>query len=304
MPKYRLLRDRLQQELPAVTLCPALAASIGELALVHTPAYIDAIANGTLPAAAQREIGFPWSPAMAERARRSAGASIAAARVALGHGRVAGQGVAGNLAGGTHHAYRDKGSGFCVFNDLAVAARLMQAEALRGSAGRSAGRKPLRVAIIDLDVHQGNGSARIFAGDPSVFTLSLHAAKNFPFRKEASDLDVALPDGCSDAAYLQALEHALDELERRFEPGLVLYLAGADPFERDRLGRLGLSFDGLEARDRRVFDWAWQRRIPLGFAMGGGYGVDIAETVQVQVNTYRVALQYWKRWAPTVAHCA
>jgi acetoin utilization deacetylase AcuC-like enzyme len=296
MPKYKLLRDRLQQELLAVTLCPALPASSGELALVHTPAYIDAIANGTLPAAAQREIGFPWSPAMAERARRSAGASIAAARVALGHGTVVGQGVAGNLAGGTHHAYRDKGSGFCVFNDLAVAARLMQAEALRGSAGQLAGRRPLQVAIIDLDVHQGNGSARIFAGDPSVFTLSLHAAKNFPFRKEASDLDVALPDGCSDAAYLQALEHALDELERRFNPGLVLYLAGADPFERDRLGRLGLSFDGLEARDRRVFDWAWQRRIPLAFAMGGGYGVDIAETVQVQVNTYRVAVQYWRCW--------
>ena len=306
MSKYRLLRDRLQQELPVVTLHTAPAASNGELALVHTPAYIDAIASGTLPAAAQREIGFPWSPAMAERARRSAGATIAAARVALGHGAVAGQGVAGNLAGGTHHAYQDKGAGFCVFNDMAVAARLMQAESLRASAGRAVRHKPLGVAIIDLDVHQGNGSASIFAGDRSVFTLSLHAARNFPFRKEASDLDVALPDGCSDAAYLQALEHALDELERRFEPGLVLYLAGADPFERDRLGRLRLSFDGLEARDRRVFDWAWQRRIPLAFAMGGGYGVDIAETVQVQVNSYRVAVEYWQKWldiAPPVAHC-
>ena len=305
MPKYRLLRDRLQHELLAVTLCPAPAASSGELALVHTPEYIEAIATGTLPAAAQREIGFPWSPAMAERARRSAGATIAAARVALGHGTLPGQGVAGNLAGGTHHAYKNKGGGFCVFNDMAVAARLMQAEALRSRAGAQGWRKPLQVAIVDLDVHQGNGSASIFANDPSVFTLSLHAAKNFPFRKEASDLDVELPDRCSDAAYLQALEHALDELERRFEPGLVLYLAGADPFERDRLGRLALSFDGLEARDRRVFDWAWQRRIPLAFAMGGGYGVDIAETVQVQVNTYRLAIEYWRRWnrAPTVAHC-
>ena len=129
-----------------------------------------------------------------------------------------------------------------------------------------------------------------------MFTLSLHGEKNFPFRKEASDLDVELPDGCLDAPYLQALEHALDELARRFEPGLVLFLAGADPFEGDRLGRLSLSFDGLEARDRRVFDWAWQRRIPLAFSMAGGYGVDIDETVQVQMNTYRVALEYWRKW--------
>jgi acetoin utilization deacetylase AcuC-like enzyme len=197
------------------------------------------------------------------------------------------------MAGGTHHAYADKGGGFCVFNDAAVAARLMQAE--WGRAHRNH-RQPLRVAVIDLDVHQGNGTASIFAQDASVFTLSLHGEKNFPFRKEASDLDVQLPDGCLDAPYLQALEHALDELARRFEPGLVLYLAGADPFVGDRLGRLALSFDGLEARDRRVFDWAWQRRIPLAFSMAGGYGVKIDETVQVQVNTYRVALDYWRRW--------
>ena len=231
---------------------------------------------------------------MAQRARCSAGATVAAARTALG--LAAGtrpEGIAANLAGGTHHAYAHKGSGFCVFNDSAVAARLMQAEWARQHRQTA---QPLRVAVIDLDVHQGNGTASIFAGDASVFTLSLHGEKNFPFRKEASDLDVELPDGCLDAPYLQALEHALDELDRRFNPGLVLFLAGADPFEGDRLGRLALSFDGLEARDRRVFDWAWQRRIPLAFSMAGGYGVNIDDTVQVQMNTYRVAIEYWNKW--------
>ncbi len=295
MAKYSLLRDRVVAELPQVRMAQAPAASDGELALVHTPAYIDAITQGTLPAPAQREIGFPWSPGMAERARRSAGATVAAARVSLGLDTGKPEGVAGNMAGGTHHSYAHKGGGFCVFNDAAVAARLMQAEWGRHF---KQSRKPLQVAVIDLDVHQGNGTASIFAGDASVFTLSMHGAKNFPFRKEASDLDVELPDGCTDTPYLEALEHALQELERRFEPGLVLFLAGADPFEGDRLGRLKLSYDGLEARDRRVFDWAWQRRIPLAFSMAGGYGVKIDETVQVQMNTYRVALEYWRRWNP------
>ena len=296
MRKYSLLRERVAGELPAVQLAQAPAASEGELALVHRPSYIEAIMQGTLPALEQREIGFPWSPGMAERACRSAGATVAAARRALG--LLAGarpEGIAANLAGGTHHAYAHKGGGFCVFNDSAVAARLMQAEWAR--LHRHA-RAPLQVAVIDLDVHQGNGTASIFASDTSVFTLSLHGEKNFPFRKEASDLDVELPDGCVDAPYLQALEQALDELDRRFTPGLILYLAGADPFEGDRLGRLSLSFDGLEARDRRVFDWAWQRRIPLAFSMAGGYGVNIDETVQVQMNTYRVALDYWRKWNP------
>jgi acetoin utilization deacetylase AcuC-like enzyme len=288
MAKYGRLRQRLSETFPQIRLGQALAASDGELALVHSPAYIRAVQDGTLSPAAQREIGFPWSPAMAERARRSVGATLQACRSAL-----AGEGLAANIAGGTHHAYADKGSGFCVFNDAAVAARLMQAEHAR----RHRAQGPLRVAVIDLDVHQGNGTARIFANDESVFTLSLHGEKNFPFRKEPSDLDVELPDGTGDTVYLEALERALDELGQRFEPGLVIYLAGADPHEGDRLGRLKLSFDGLEARDRRVMDWAWQRRVPLAFAMAGGYGTDIEATVQVQVNTYRVALQYHARWA-------
>lgn len=288
MAKYARLRERLAAELPGVLLQEALPASEGELALVHTPAYIAAVAQGTLDPALQREIGFPWSLAMAERARRSVGATLQAARRVMGQGG----GLAANLAGGTHHAGSDKGGGFCVFNDFAVAARLMQAEHGR----RHGAARPLRVAIVDLDVHQGNGTARVFARDASVFTLSLHGAKNFPFRKEPSDLDVELPDGCRDADYLQALEHALDELDRRFEPGLLLYLAGADPHEGDRLGRLKLSFDGLEARDRRVMDWAWTRRLPLVMAMGGGYGHDLEATVQVQINSFRVALDFERRW--------
>lgn len=282
--KYELLRGRLADELPQLRLVPAEPATDGELALVHTPAYIQAIRDGSVDPRILREIGFPWSEAMVQRSLRSVGATIAACRAALR------EGAAANLAGGTHHAYADRGSGFCVFNDAAVAARLMQAEQARHR------RLPLRVAIVDLDVHQGNGTARIFRDDPGVFTLSLHGQKNFPFRKEASDLDVDLPDGTGDDAYLQALERALDELAHRFDPGLVIYLAGADPHEGDRLGRLKLTWDGLEARDRRVFDWAWQRGVPLAFAMAGGYGQRLEDTVQAQVNTFRVALAYAARW--------
>ena len=284
MRKYSLLRDRLTAELAGVRFFEAPAASDGELALVHTPAYIQGIAQGTLAPTVYREIGFPWSPAMAERARRSVGASVAAARAALR------EGLAGNLAGGTHHAYADKGGGFCVFNDIAVTARLMQTEVWRSR------KQHWRVAVIDLDVHQGNGTARIFAGDPSVFTLSLHGEKNFPFRKEPGDLDVGLPDGCTDEAYLQALHLALAELEGRFDPHMVIYLAGADAHEGDRLGRLKLTLDGMAARDRVVLDWAWQRRLPLVLCMGGGYGHDIESTVGVQVQTWGLALEYWQRW--------
>jgi acetoin utilization deacetylase AcuC-like enzyme len=285
--KYGLLRGRVEAELPDLRLSPAEPASEGELALAHDPSYIASVLDGHLSAAQQREIGFPWSPRMADRACRSVGATVAASRVALRDG------LAANLAGGTHHASRDKGGGYCVFNDVAVASRLMQAEWHR------AHRRLLRVAVIDLDVHQGNGTAAIFRDDPTVFTLSMHGAKNFPFRKEPGDLDVDLPDACGDAVYLQALDAALEQLWARHHeglPGLVFFLAGADPHEGDRLGRLKLTTECLAERDRRVFEAVRQRRIPLVLTMAGGYGHDLATTVQVQMNTLGLALESWRRW--------
>lgn len=289
MGKYRLLRDRVAATLPEVVLREAPAASDGELALAHDPRWIEAVVEGTLDATAQREIGFPWSLQMVERSRRSVGASIAAARVAL----IDDQGVAANLAGGTHHAFAGKGSGYCVFNDVAVAARLMQAEWHRLR------RRLLRVVVIDLDVHQGNGTAAIFRDDPTVFTLSLHGARNFPFRKEASDLDVELPDGCGDDDYLGALDGALGVLDQRTAhapPGLAFYLAGADPHEGDRLGRLKVTAAGLARRDRRVLDWLSARGIPVALSMAGGYGHDIHATVDIQARTIALAAQACARW--------
>lgn len=287
MPKYRLLRERVAAELPAIRLEEAPAASDGELALAHDPVYVSAVAEGLLSPQAQREIGFPWTPRMAERARRSVGATIAAARTALA------EGVSANLAGGTHHASGDKGSGYCVFNDVAVAARLMQAEWHRSH------RALLRVLVIDLDVHQGNGTAAIFADDPTVFTFSMHGERNYPFRKAASDLDVELPDGCGDAEYLAALDEALGEVWRRHAdhpPGLVFYLAGADPHENDRLGRLKLSAEGLAERDRRVLSALRGRGRPVALSMAGGYGRDIHETVAIQARTLSLAAESWLAW--------
>ncbi|SFR73435.1 Acetoin utilization deacetylase AcuC [Mitsuaria sp. PDC51] len=287
--KYQMLRERVEREPGVMRPRVAEAAGIEALALVHTPDYIDAVMHGTLSAAAQREIGFPWGPALPRRSLCSVGATIAAARAALE------EGVAASLAGGTHHAYADKGSGFCVFNDVAVAARLMQAEWHR----RHPGRPGLRVLVVDLDVHQGNGTASIFQDDDSVFTFSVHGEKNFPFRKEASDLDVGLPDACGDAVYLDALQTALAEVWRRLAdrpPGLAFYLAGADPHEGDRLGRLKLSADGLLRRDRMVLDALVERRIPVALSMAGGYGEDLAVTVEVQMRTLGAAAQAWARW--------
>ncbi|GIZ50617.1 histone deacetylase family protein [Noviherbaspirillum aridicola] len=275
MQKYRLLRDAVRETVPGVELQEAPAATDGVLALAHHPDYIDRVSRGTLSDSEQKAIGFPWTPQMVERSRRSAGATIAACRAALS------EAVALNLAGGTHHAHAEHGEGFCVFNDAAVAARLMQAE-----------RRARHVAIVDLDVHQGNGTASILANDESVFTLSLHGERNYPFRKACSDLDVALADGTGDEAYLAALHAALQNMLDRFQPQLFIYLAGADAHEGDRLGRLKLSMAGLAARDRMVFDSARGRGIPVAVAMAGGYGKNIQDTVAAHLQTVRIASDY------------
>lgn len=291
MVKYRLLRDRVAAELAGIDLIEAPAARDDELLLAHTPHYVRSVVDGTLTAAQQREIGFPWSSAMVERSRRSVGATIAAAQAALAGG------VSVNLAGGTHHAHADRGSGFCVFNDVVVAARLMQSDWQRLH------RRRLRVAVVDLDVHQGNGTAAICRDDDTIYTLSMHGANNFPFRKEASDLDIDLPDGCRDDAYLAALDVALQRLWQHHEsgsepglPGLIFFLAGADPHEGDRLGRLKLTAAGLAERDRRVFHAALERGIPVAVSMAGGYGHVIEDTVDLQVHTLRLAFEHWRAW--------
>ena len=275
MQKYRLLRERVARELPAVRLQEPDALGDEVLALAHAPDYIRRLCSGDLSRKEMMAIGFPWSPEMVERSRRSAGATIAACRSAISSG------VAVNLAGGTHHAHADRGEGFCVFNDAAIAARLMQAERL-----------VLRVAIVDCDVHQGNGTASILANDDSVFTLSLHGERNYPFDKATSDLDIALADGTDDATYLAALDQALATLFSVFDPQLIIYLAGADPHEGDRLGRLKLTMHGLAQRDQRVFDAARARELPVAIAMAGGYGKNIEDTVAIHLQTLRIAAGY------------
>jgi acetoin utilization deacetylase AcuC-like enzyme len=275
--KYAFLRQRVQQARlaapPELAIPPA--ASDAALLSAHDGDYLERVKSGRLTASEQRIIGFPWSPAMLERARRSVGATIAACRAALSDG------IAVSLAGGTHHAFRDRGEGYCLFNDAAVAARAVQAEGLAG-----------RVLVIDCDVHQGNGTAAIFDGDPSVFTLSVHGANNYPPRKQRSDLDIALPDGCGDLEYLDALERGLGDALAAAHADLAIYLAGVDPFVHDRLGRLGLSKHGLAARDRRVFQRCRGSRIPVAVTMAGGYGPRIEDTVDIHFSTVEEAARW------------
>ena len=280
MVKYRRLRERCLGEgiVAPGDMHEPPAATWDELGLVHEGEYLEAVRTGTLPPLAQRRIGFPWSPEMVERSRRSAGATIAASRVALLEAAERGWGVAANLAGGTHHAYPAHGEGFCIFNDAAVAVRVLQRERLVG-----------RAAVIDCDVHQGNGTAAVFQADPTVFTFSIHGARNFPFRKERSSLDVELPDGAGDDVFLSALELHVPQVLDDFRPDLVIYLAGADPWRDDRFGRLGMSKEGLAARDRLVLGFCRERGLPTAVAMAGGYARDTEDTVDIHVATLRIA---------------
>ncbi len=279
MEKYGRLRDLVSQ-LDDVQLVDAPAASDTQILYAHDASYLIKVLQGGLSAQEQKEIGFPWSVSMVERSRRSAGATLAAAKIALK------EGVAANLAGGTHHAYRNKGSGFCVFNDSAIAARSVQKEINPG----------LKIAIIDLDVHQGNGTASILENDSSIFTLSIHGENNFPFKKEVSDLDVGLADETGDEPYLEALHQSLEKLDTQFTPDLIIYLAGADPHEGDRLGKLSLSKNGMRQRDECVFQFGLDRQIPVAFSMAGGYGKEIQSTVDIHFQTIQTALQFQQKY--------
>jgi len=279
MEKYSRLRD-LVSDLNGVELIEAPAASDTQILYAHDPSYLIKVIEGKLSSQEQKEIGFPWSEKMVERSRRSAGATVAAAKMAFE------EGLAINLAGGTHHAYRDMGSGFCVFNDSVIAARALQKEIS----------SKLKLAIIDLDVHQGNGTASILGNDNSIFTLSIHGENNFPFKKELSDLDLGLADGCDDQTYLSALTESLNTLDARFKADFVIYLAGADPHEGDRLGRLKLSKEGMRLRDEMVFEYALNRKVPVAVSMAGGYGKEIGSTVDIHFQTIQTALDFQKKY--------
>lgn len=248
------------------------AATDEALLRVHCAVYVAKVVSGQLSDREVRRIGLPWSPELVERSRRSVGGTVSACSAALDDG------VAVSLSGGTHHAFADHGEGFCVFNDIAVAARAMQSE------GRAR-----QIVVLDCDVHQGNGTAAIFSGDPTVFTFSIHGAKNFPFHKERSDLDIELPDGADDEAYLEVLAQAARRALDLARADLAIYLAGADPFVGDTLGRLALTKAGLAARDRLVFDLCRRAGLPVAVVMGGGYARDIRDTVEIQLTTVKIA---------------
>ncbi len=311
MQKYSLLREAVQTYAPN-SLEEAPAAQNEDLLLAHDAAYVERMSSGTLTATEIRQIGFPWSPQMAERARRSAGATMAAAKASVA------ERCAINLAGGTHHSFADHGEGFCCYNDAAVAARALQRNhqtpfALSESVLRKlringrfdlspsnaspmaqrerGGNDSFRVLICDLDVHQGNGTASIFRDDASVFTFSMHGARNYPVKKVTSDLDIELQDGCDDATYLYALEHHLPQIIKDFRPHAMIYLAGADPYEGDRLGRLKLTKTGLATRDRFVLELARDNAIPITVTMAGGYAHNVADIVDIHFNTVRTAFE-------------
>ncbi len=270
MVKYSMLRERVAASgicAPGELRVPR-PVSDAEILRSHERGYLERVVSGTLTRKEMRRIGFPWSERMVERSRRASGGTLGACLVALEDG------FAANLAGGTHHAFADRGEGYCVFNDSAIAARAVQAEGLVE-----------RVVVVDTDVHQGNGTAAILRGDASVFTFSIHGAKNFPFHKERSDLDVALPDGADDGEFLDALERGLERALEASRAELAIYLAGADPFEDDRLGRLSVSKEGLAERDRLVLESCRERGIPVAVTMAGGYARNVEDTVDIHFGS-------------------
>lgn len=268
MEKYRLLRERIQASDLPVELHEPSSVTDTDLCRAHDRRYVQRVMLGQLTDDEIRRLGFPWSAALVERSRRSSGGTLAACRAALVDG------FSANLAGGTHHAGYNFAEGFCVFNDSAVASRALQAEGIVE-----------RILIIDCDVHQGNGTADIFREDASVYTFSIHGEKNFPLRKVTGRLDIGLDDGTGDVAYLQALHQGLKQALSEARAQLVIYLAGADPYEGDRLGRLKLTKDGLAARDRMVFDACQQHQLPVAITMAGGYAPQVHDMVDIQFAT-------------------
>jgi acetoin utilization deacetylase AcuC-like enzyme len=251
----------------------AQPAANADILRVHDPDYLERFLKGQLDRRQMRRIGFPWSEALVQRTLHSVGATIQASQAALADG------MAASLSGGTHHAFRDRGEGFCILNDTMIAARKLQYDGLIE-----------RIAIIDCDVHQGNGTASLSANDNTIFTFSIHGKNNFPFRKQKSDLDIELDDGTGDKTYLEALTTGLEQVRRQFEAQFVFYLAGADPYRKDHFGKLALTKAGLAERDRLVLQWCRRTRLPVAITMAGGYTKDIADTVDIQYETVRTAL--------------
>ena len=271
MVKYSMLRERVSEADLGELQVPR-PVSDEEILRAHTPTYLGKVVDGSITAKEMRRIGFPWTEQMVERSRRASGGTLDACRVALE------EGLAANLAGGTHHAFADQGEGYCVFNDSVIAVRALQAEGLVG-----------RAVIVDTDVHQGNGTASILSNDPSIFTFSIHGDKNFPFHKEESDLDIPLPDGTEDAEFLEALGKGLDQALEPSGVDIAIYLAGADPFTGDKLGRLSISKEGLAERDRIVLETCRGHGIPVVATMAGGYAPEIEHTVDIHFQTIQRA---------------
>lgn len=282
MPKFRLLKDLLLRDgvITEQQIYPPGIPPQNWLELVHTPNYVSAYQQGTLDPRAQRRIGLPWSPGLVQRTCTAVGGTILTAKLALQNG------IACNTAGGTHHAFPDYGSGFCIFNDLAIAARVLKRQGLVE-----------RILVLDLDVHQGDGTAWIFQDDPSVFTFSMHCAVNFPGRKQVSDLDIPLAEGLEDDGYLRQLTAHLPDLLSQVRPDLVLYDAGADIHKDDRLGKLAISNTGLFQRDWYVFDTCLRAGYPVACVIGGGYGDDMAALIYRHSLLHRAANQVMNRLA-------